>query len=421
MLKDKKGLEQYLEKEFISIILDDNKCKEIYNYTKDKYNMPKGFTSDLLSLRKPLSETSEFVLFCLLDAFNQVTGKKAASLDKYFTMQEVQTYRKSQYEVNRIKFPLIFKMIEISDNQWIGKISISRLMELRKAQLINYNVNAQRTMQRVVKGDKSIYKIALNWKAIEQIEKAYQSHQFIPNTLTLNIPINTENDFYYDADSCSLIIKSLEYFDISDGYHRYIAACQRKDKDSEFDYEMELRIVNFSDDKAKQFIFQEDQKTKMRKIDSDSFNLNKAANIVATRMNEDLRCNLQGLISRNDGLIPFGEFAEIIDYFYFKDVNGKEKEKLAIIHATRELIDMFNALTEYDSKYLTEKYSFKLLTVIVYCFTVYTDNKSQDEICKIIDKMMNVLNATENKKFYTKKIRKSLINDLDSIAKECEM
>ena len=65
---------------------------------------------------------------------------------------------------------------------------------------------------------------------------------FVPNTITLNIPMETEFDFHYDEDSCSLITKSVEHLDITDGYHRYIAACQAKDKNQNFDYAV------FSDD-----------------------------------------------------------------------------------------------------------------------------------------------------------------------------
>lgn len=419
MLKDRKALEQYLETESIKIIINPDMCKQLYDFTNKTYNIPKGLTSDLISLRKSLSEVSEFILFCLLNGLEEINEIKKSKIDEYFTMQEVQTYRKSQYEIDKIKFPLVFKMVAISHDQWIGRISINQLMELRKAQLINYNVNAQRTMQKIIRGDKEIYKIALNWRAIEQIESSYQSKQFIPNTLTLNIPTNTNSDFYYEEETSSLIINSLEHFDITDGYHRYVAGCQRKDKDSEFDYEMELRIVNFSEDKAKQFIFQEDQKTKMKKIDSDSLNMTKAANMVVTKINEDYRCNLQGLISRNSGLISFGEFAEVIDYFYFKDIRTKEKEKIAIISTTKMLVNDLNYLTEYDIKYLEQKYSFKLLVLICYCFSTYTD-RNKNDICKLINKAHEKLESLDIKKFNTKKVRKSLINEIEKIVKECE-
>lgn len=33
--------------------------------------------------------------------------------------------------------------------------------------MINYNANAQRTMQRIIRGDKEIYKISLNKDAVK--------------------------------------------------------------------------------------------------------------------------------------------------------------------------------------------------------------------------------------------------------------
>ena len=416
MLHDKMVLEQYLEKESMKIIIDNAKCKTLYNYMNETYHIPKSLTADLISYRKPFCEASEFILFCLLDAFDKISERQVSSLDKYFSMQEVQTYRKAQYQVEKVKFPLTFQMIEIADNQWIGKITIEQLMELRREQLINYNVNAQRTMQRIVHGLKEIYKISLNWASIKQIVTAFLTSQYIPNTITLNIPAEQSSDFYYDRDKMCLVIQHLDYFDITDGYHRYIAACQIKDKDEGFNYNMELRIVNFTEDRAKQFIFQEDQKTKMRKIDSNSLNMTKSANIVATRINENPQCNLQGLISRNGGLVPFGEFAEIIDYFYFKNITSKEKEKITIINTTKILVDNLNALTEYNIKYLQEKYTFLRLVIILYCFNKYSYRDIYD-VCRIIEYIDNKSDNIDKKKISTK-VRTSLINEIDKIAKE---
>lgn len=420
MLQDRIILEKFLETQAAQVIINQEQCKELYNYINETYKIPRGLTSDLIAFRKSLSEVSEFILFCLLDGFNTVQ-KKVSTLDKYFTIQEVQTYQKSQYQIEKIKFPLIFPMIQITDNQWIGKITVSQLMELRKAQLINYNVNAQRTMQRVIRGSKEVFKISLNWNAIRQIVASLQSRQYIPNTLTLNIPEeDTGNDFYYDDNKSFLVINSLKFFDMTDGYHRYISACQIRDQDETFDYDMELRIVHFPESKAQQFIYQEDQKTKMSKVDSNSLNTTKAANIVVTRINEDPKCNLQGLISRNDGLISFGELAEIIDYLYFKNVRSKEKEKIEIIKVTKKIVNNLNILTEYDTKYLESKYSFLKLAIIMYCFAEYAD-KDANQICKIIDYVIQQSDKIDKKKFYTKQMRQSLINAIDNIAKECEI
>ena len=421
MLKDRHELEEHLMSKSMRIIVNNDRCKKLYNYIFTTYNIPKDYIADLISMRKSLSEASEFELFCLLDGFENISDKKTKHrIEEFYTEQEIRTYGNTQRETSKFEFPLTFKMIEVAYDQWIGRITINQLMELRKAQLINYNVNAQRTMQRIVKGNKESYKISLNRLAISQIEEAYRSAQFIPNTLTLNIPSYSDNSFYYDINSSTLVINSLEHFDITDGYHRYIAACQIKDKDPDFDYTMELRIVNFNDDKAKQFIFQEDQKTKMKKVDSDSLNMTKAANIVTTMVNEDYRCMLQGNISRNGGVISFGELAEVVDYFYFKDLKTKDDEKLAIMQTTKELVEIFNILVGYDKKYLKEEYSFRLLSVIIYCFKTYPD-MDEKEICEMIEYVDSGLLDHKVQKFSKKKMTKSVVNEIEKVVRECEL
>lgn len=418
MLKDKKALEQYLDEQCDKIVLDNNKCKSIYTYANTVYDIPKGFISDLISRRISMSEASEFVLFILLDSINNsLENMKNCEIDDFYTKQEIQYYKKSKYENSNIKFPLVFKMIQIENDQWTGRIDVNTLMQLRQAQLINYNINAQRTMQKIVKGDRTSYKITLNHKAVREISNSYLNNTFIPNTITLNMPIEIDPEFYYDSDSCSLVINSLDHFDITDGYHRYIAACQVSDSNRDFNYNMELRIVNFTEDKAKQFIFQEDQKTKMRKIDSNSMNMNKAANIVVTRLNENIRCNFKGLINRNEGTISFGELAELVDYFYFKGVN-KEKERIISIHAVQELTNNFNLLSEYNTKYLEHKMSYATLLSAMFCFDYFKQNNyNTDNICETIEKVAQEIKRSDNKKFHNKTPRKSLMVEVEKIMK----
>lgn len=420
MLKDKKALEQYLEKQCDKIIVDNDKCKLIYNYANENFEIPKGMISDLISNRVSMSTASEFVLFILLDSINHIlrdSNKDILGVDTFFTMQEAKFYRNSKYEVEKIKFPLVFKMVQVDNDQWIGKINVKTLMKLRRSQLINYNVNAQRTMTRIIKGDKESFKITLNQKAVSEIQNAFDKYEFIPNTLTLNIPMETEYDFYYDEDTCSLVIKSLDHFDCTDGFHRYIAACQINDINSEFDYPMELRIVNFTEDKAKQFIYQEDKKTQMKKVDSRSMNMNKAANIIVTRLNENVRCNLKGMISRNEGLIHFGELADLVDYFYCKGIT-KEKEKSIVIQVIKELTDNFNILTEYNTEYLERRMNYRTLLLIMFCFDYFKNTEDKIKMCEVIEKAVKIIEESDNKKLQNKTLRKSLMVEVEKIVKE---
>lgn len=388
-------------------------CNNIYDFGKNKYDIPKGMMSDLICFRVSMSEASEFILFCLFNSISEFK-KVDIKINNFYTDIEIEMYSSSKYKVDKIKFPIRIKMIQVEHDQWIGSIDSNFLMKLRAAQLVNYNVNAQRTMQKVIRGDNEIYKITLNQNAISSIKNNLKQSSFIPNTITFNIPQDTNCNFYYDADCCELVIKDIPHFDIIDGYHRYIACCKASDEDKNFNYKLELRIVNFSEDKAKNFIYQEDQKTKMRKIDSDSLNMNNASNIIVTRLNESPRCNIKGLISRNDGIINFGELSELIRFLYLKGSIKKEEENYMIMSLVKELTECFNMLTEYDIKYLNKKYSYKQLAIITYMFFKYKD-KNKNNMCYNINEVVNSQDKLDNKKFYYKTPRKTMLNEIDKL------
>lgn len=412
MLKDKLALEQYLDTICDKIVVDTNKCKSVYSYANETYDIPKGIVADLVSKRMSISEASEFILFILLDSMQNVLKEnRIKKLDEFYTMQEVQYYRKSKYENSNIKFPITFKMIQINEDQWVGNIDVKTLMQLRKAQLVNYNINAQRTMQKVVKGDKSFYKITLNHKAVKSIVDNFKNNTFISNTITLNIPIDISNDFYYNKDDCSLVIKSLNNFHIIDGYHRYIAACQMSDMDPEFNYPMELRIVNWDDIKAQSFIWQEDQKTQLKKVDSESLNMNKAANIIVTRLNDNALCNMKGLISRNQGIINFGEFSMLVDWFYVKNNDKKGNANAIQLQAVRELTENLNILTESDMKYLEEPWDYKLMLSAMCVFDYFNKNElNKRNMCDVVNKVYEKLSISNDKKFLNHTPRKILMD-----------
>lgn len=420
MLKDKKALEQYLDGQCDKIVLDNSKCKAIYTYANEAYDIPKGIISDLVSKRMSMSEASEFILFILLDSMHNVLkDERIQGIDKFYTMQEAQYYRKSKYETGNIKFPLVFKMIQVDEDQWIGNIDVNMLMQLRKAQLINYNINAQRTMQRVVRGDKSFYKITLNQKAVKSIVDNFKKNTFIPNTITLNIPIDISNDFYYNKDDCSLVIKSLNNFHIIDGYHRYIAACQISDMEPEFNYQMELRIVNWDDIKAQSFIWQEDQKTQLKKVDSESLNMNKAANIIVTRLNDNALCNMKGLISRNQGIVNFGEFSMLVDWFYVKNNDKKGNTNAIQMQAVRELTENLNILTESDMRYLEEPWDYKLMLSAMCVFDYFNKNElNKRKMCDVVNKVYEKISMLNDKKFMNKTPRKILIDLVNNAIQE---
>lgn len=401
MKKMKMDLEKVLTKKFESIILDTDKCNSVYDYAYNVYDIPRVLSSDIVCFRMDISEVSEFVLFCLADSLNRTELGKI-NLEEFFTDLELKTYPNEKFIVEKIKFPIKIKMLEVEQDQWIGKTDINFLMLLRDAQLINYNINAQRTMHSIVQNGEKIYKITLNDRAVNSIKEHLEDSSFIPNTITLNIPMDEESDFIYDEENSELIIKSLAHFDILDGYHRYIAAGKVKDNNKDFDYNFELRIVNFTDDKAKSFIFQEDQKTKMKKLDSMSFDMNNTANIIVERLNNNSMFNLMKQISRNDGLINFGELASLVQYLFVKRGDKYKNKNLLIMNTVKLLTEEFNALTEYDEKYY-EHYNYRKLSIIICMFYIYRHEDKTDMV-KRIDNILETVDSFNSKAFTNRNI-----------------
>lgn len=160
-----------------------------------------------------------------------------------------------------------------------------------------------------------------------------------------------------------LVVHNADCLDILDGYHRYIAMSKAYSHDPKFDYDMELRIVQFSEEKARRFIWQEDQKTKMRKIDSDAMNVVKLSNKIVDRINNDSSFILAGKISRNKGIINAAFLANIIDIIYLKGIK-KSDELKSVKSISHDIVNVIENFTDIHPEYLDKPWD-KILTYMV--------------------------------------------------------
>ena len=363
------------------------RIKEYAERLNKLYKIPNGLSSDYLTKRLDIETASPEIK----TAIGKVMGVDV----------DDSVIAGWKYETPKLPKQLTYEMIQIADDQWIGKISVKELMQLRDAQIIKYNENTQRVMKRIHKGYEEIYQISLNKKAILSMEELFRDGIYIPNTITLNIPEGT--DFIYRNGT--LIIKKLDHFDITDGYHRYIAMSNLYNEDNDFDYPMELRITNYSEDKSRQLIWQEDQKTKMSRIDSDSMNMNSAANKVVQRLNVSSLFNLAGQLNTNKGIINSAELAEIIKVTYFpvSKIFSKKKELEAIIKAEQEIREGINYVTSKDMELLEKPWH----RVFLYCL-VYNINNNVDQ-----DSLLSMTNYMADKAYEEKMFRGREVTRID--------
>ena len=398
MLKEKKELVEYLHSKCNSLVFNQEKLNEITTQIEAENNVPTGITTDIIAGRTNMEEDNEFLLFLIC---NKIKPDKAK---EFFTENEISFYSAQQYERDEFEFPIEIQCIQVAPDQWIGAADVNFLIELRKAQLINYNANAQRTMQRIVRGNKESYKIAINAKAVKEIKASLSQGNFIPNVITLNMPETT--DWTYDQKRNLLTINQIPAFDISDGYHRYLAMCQLKETNEDFNYPIELRIISFPDEKVKQFIYQEDQKTKMRKVDSASMNMSSPANIVLERLNTDTMFDLKGKVLRNGGQINFSYAGNIVEYIFFKGIKTAPMNE--IVAVKDKLKNGINAFVEANQEWFDRRFTFEELLILIY-------GVSKEWTPEIIVNKINHASDLDKRIFANKMTKKSMLNAIDKL------
>lgn len=366
MLKDRNELEKKLLL-YINENSNSKQRQQWYIEIEEKYNIPISMSSDIISGRKDISEYNTFILYCITSVI------KENEIQKYYTDNEIKMFSNEKYVRDEISFPIVLDMFKVSDDQYIGVSSVKFLMQLRAAQLINYNAETQRALEIITKGEHEIYRPYLNNKAVKEIKQAYASKSFIPNTISLNISLDDENADYNFADN-KLTIKSITAFDIFDGYHRYVAMGQNYDADPDFDYPIELRITMFSVGRAKQFIYQEDQKTKMKKVVSKTYNQHDIANIIINKIDSNPDCYLHNNINNNDGIVNAGYMYNVLSAIC---LNQKFETK-DIFQTVKRLVKNINDFLENNNEYLEKKWSAYETYIII--FGLYNDNDPKDVI-----------------------------------------
>lgn len=394
MLKTKDAVAKAAENKLASITIQVGKkgkqnLNSLCDYIINNHKIPIGIISDYVHMRKNLLDAPIPILYCIMEAIDIQSDKKIVPL--YFDNDEIQALKDYKYSQKKLKFPLKFDVIQITDTQWIGRITVKELMLL--APIIKYNENTQRKLvKKILSGEIETYSIFLNRKALTEITESYQNNSYIPNTITLNIP--EEEEFKYENGK--LIFKSLDSLDILDGYHRYVAMTNLYSLNNDFDYTMEIRWVNFNEDKAKQFIWQEDQKTKMTKLESNSYNQNNPGNQIITMLNQVTMLN--GIIGKNCN-INDAVASGFINSIWFND--SKRKYSRAEIIEIKKLIERkMIEVMDFNPNIFDHEWNKKQIGGLFVCIS-HLDMEHFPEFIELINKEEIPIHTIINKRTIT--------------------
>lgn len=370
MKKDRTELNSYFEKLINRYIDDPEKKAKLQSIAEEKYGIPPFRIQVILKHEAAIEECDNIEIFWIIDCIYDLKRSIKKELDEYFTENEIKFFSQEKYEKDDIKWPIEFPVFQVADDQWIGTIDANFLSKMRKNNLLRYNKNIQRRVKTVVRGNEFYESIDLNKRAVESIKDLLKENKFIPNTITLNFDVDIAKFTIIKGNGCDILrFDRIDHLDILDGYHRFVAISRLIDELGSIDLTLEVRFACYSDDKANQFIWQEEQKTRVPQKDVKTYNMEDISNKVVKRVNESSSCNLAGKITRS-GYINSGDFAEFIDRYYISNMSEEEKE-LAIVTVSKDIIEDINLITEDDVSRLTKKYSLADVRMLTYLFSKF--------------------------------------------------
>ena len=309
--------------DLFSKILNKNMGRKIIEQTGEvvskKRNYLKAATHSILLQQRPLSDVSDKEIYWIVDGLNETLSKngelnlvKDFKIKDIFTDKEIQKYSKSKFEnVTETIYPISFKVLKISDDQWLSTISSKKLFELYKNQIINYNKNTQRPLKEVTKHGVKTYKINKNKQSVNAIKEDLKKGLFIPNCLTFNINMdNPSNEYYVDEENKELVLENGQ-FDLIDGFHRYSAITELLLENPDIEFNFGIWIMNFDENKSCRFIAQEDKRNKINKTYTkslDALNGDNFSSRIIQVLNENNNSPFKGKLTRyNDSNINYDD------------------------------------------------------------------------------------------------------------------
>ena len=354
---------------------------ELYAELEKKYNIPAAIAGMYYNQMRQFDEATDYLAYCFMDILNP------NGINKYFTPKEIKAYSKMKYGIGKIKFPYVFKnMTMITDDQWIGGTTLQELMKFRNSSLINYNEETQRPMTAVVNGGEITFKITINKKSVDKIADSMLKRTYVPDDITINIPEECPVD-YEDGE---LIIPELDHMDILDGYHRWVAMSRINNSNPTFNYPMEIRITHFSTEKARYYIYQKEQKNRMKRDTLQMYNQYDPGIVVCNKINQNSLFDLQGKIGTDIGMIPISDFAKVIDIFYFPN---SKNDMIEIVCVSKEIMDKFNLVIESNpTLYFKMTYNFRRLYALLYAFV---NVSNANDLPGIVDKLIKKADETD--------------------------
>lgn len=300
--------------------------KILDNIQKSLFNRGILEAGRILNKNIPLETLSDQVLYLLTKYLYEETQMETINPTRYFTDIEISMYNKFKRNLKTKDEPIVFKnLIQVMDDQWHGVMHIKDIAELYNRGRITYNPETQReSIFKEVHGQ-IIVRPKINKQSRKEITKALKQGTYIPDEITFNVRKTGKENFKFTKGNWGVgdLIVYEGYIDVIDGYHRSLAILDVLSEMPSLDRVMEVRITNFTIEKAQRFIVQKNKQNKIAERKIKSMDVQNYANSIVKRLNEDSQSDLRGKIATDStailkglAIVGFEYLSESIEYFF---------------------------------------------------------------------------------------------------------
>lgn len=262
-----KSKRKELEDKLFKVLPAINDNREMKDSIKQYYiekNMSSSVPMRIINKDTILSMLTDVDLCMLVKAINTINNPFKLDITYYFNSTDIEladAYKKDKLEKDNV---VIFHDVDQTNEKiWVcSKITFQEIVELSGEKKIGYNFNTQREGKKILKGNEIVTIPTVNKKAITDMMNMWKLGTFVPNMITFNIEDPLDIEYNPVNRTLKITLNENDYLSIIDGYHRSIAAINIMQNDPTFKFGFYyLRILNFTEYEAQQFIIQEDKHT----------------------------------------------------------------------------------------------------------------------------------------------------------------
>ena len=251
---------------------------------------------------------------------------------------------------------------------------IDEVIKWRNYNKLRFNPDTQRDLITIVVDGVKIKKLDINRKSIDEMKRLMIKGLYFPVRGIINI-----NPDYSEAPRISgkeLIIPMDAHMDLIEGFHNYIAMCEVKDENPDWEYLCEFDIMLLNTDMANLFILQMDKKNHFKKSQTVRIDKLNQINYVIDQLNKNLDFHLYGTINNSMKVYLNKIMTEI---FNIEDNREKALELIDVL--INDLNEIIKEYKHFD-KPITKKEWFIYLNLIKYSMD---NNKKFSEIINKIN------------------------------------